>query len=763
MANDPDGTVFTPDPALTVVWGDALEKPAFVIRGWQGGDAEWKRQNRSNFMLPGADYGFTLSGGHYLSPQYYQRTEGIQDFNAEIKGRRTKPWTEYRQLCCLADPEFAKHAWESVPTVKEIRYKGSFNTVFGTDDNCGVCECAKCTAPIRTTDGRMLTPDIDYQAYYGAWFYTYLNKLDNEIQKVFPGFVTSTYAYFFACSYPPIKVNRTIVPWLATYYRKAYNQPITAPANQDWWKIYNDWMKHSKDIYLYDYYGLGMNDAPFAEVYQEDLKAQRSIGFLRSSTEGFGQNQYCGCGDERWVMARLAWNPDADVEQLHRRFNRRAYREAAPWIDRYRGVIRDNWYRNFRATNHLNESLETFSMIKMLGLDAELRGYLAEAQKAVRNPKSRKLLEKLVADHDAAMTKMGWDERFPSAKMVEKVAKPKYAYSAADIAFTNLVAQAKALSAAGNWPGAREKFLEAMSDRLVEPGLRGREFSRLLGQLVGDTLKVDAAGAMKLCREQMDDGFCKANGWSLAMNAHDGGIIAQAVADAFMRRRQPEEAAKVYDIWANWDGNKLPSGLRAKRVAAKIDYLRGKKADVKPYLAAYLNAMRDCAKNGATSDECGDAKLRLWREELEKTSVDERLKALFELINDRFMVHGVRKSATLAIPDACTVEGKTDWARVASEAVKALTAGDWSGQWRNTYFGGNATDNRLDALLGIVAKMEKAGAREVAADFIVKGATAIGYTKDATKQSLDLGGPEGFDARVKKLDDAMAKLGVARK
>ena len=765
MANDPDGTVFTPDPDLTVVWGDAVEKPAFMIRGWQGGDTDWKRQNRSNFMIFDPNYGFSLSGGHYLSPQYYQFCEGIQDFNAEIKGKRVKPWTEYRQLCCLADPEFPKHAWESVPCVKNIGYGGSFNCVFGTDDNCGVCECAKCTAPIKTLDGRMLTPDVDYQGYYGAWFYTYLNKLDNEIQKVCPGFMTSTFAYFFACSYPPIKVNKTIVPWLCTYYRKAYNQPIYAPANQDWWKIYNDWAKHTNQLYLYDYYGLGMREAPLAEVYQEDLKAQRDIGFLATSTEGFGYNQYCGCGDERWTMARLAWNPDADVEQLHRRFNRRTYREAAPWIDRFRGVIRKNWYGNFPSTQHLNEFRETFCMINALGLDAELRGYLAEAQKAVRNPKSKKLLEKLVADYDAGMAKMGWYDNFPSAKMVEKVAKPKPVLTAADCDFTNHVTKALALSKVGNWPGAKEEFLAAAANGLVDPKIRNERLAQTLGTLVGDTLKVDAKGAIALWNEVAKDDFKKAYGISLAMNGNWGAPrVISSLAQAFMRRRQPEEAAKVYDAWIAWDGNKLPSGLRAKRVFAKVDFFRSQKnVDVKPYMNAYLQAARDCAKNGANAQERGDAKLRLWREEMAAKSVDERLKGLFELIDDRFMLHALRASATKAIPDACTVDGKTDWARVSSEAVKALAAGDWSGLWRNTYTRQNRSDTRLDVLLEIAAKMEKAEAKQIAADFIVKGATAIGYTKDATKQSLDLGGPDGFDARVKKLDAAMAKLGVARK
>ena len=779
MADDPDGTLFTVDPDLTAVWGDALELPAFIVRGWQGGSGDWRRRNRSNFPTGGGydwsakvQYGFALAGGHYLSPQYYDRSEGMQaDFNPVFHGERQKTWQPSRTLCCLANPEFPRHAFSCLPCVQEMRASGQYNCVYGTDDNFGVCECETCTAPIRTTDGRMLTPDVDFQAYYSAWLYTYLNKMDDAIQKEVPGYMTSTYAYFFAATYPPIKVNKTISPLLCAYYRKAYNQPIYAPANQDWWKIYKDWAKHTNQLYLYDYYGLSMNDTPIAEVYQEDLKAQRSIGFLRSSTEGFGMNQYCGCGDDRWCMARIAWNPDQDVEELHRRFNRRAYREAAPWIDRYRGTIRRNWYKNFRMSEHLDEGHESFSMIRALGLDAELRGYLAEAQKAVKNPHSKVLVDRLVADYDwCVTTKNWWKEPFPSQKNPAKMPAEKPVQTAADVAFTNLIAQATALSKEGSWPAAKAKFLEAASDRLVDPKLRGNTLSRTLGRLVGDTLKVDAKEAMKIWEEVSDDGFKKAYGWS---NTMAGSPVVNSLAEAFIARRQPEEAAKVFDIWINWDGNILPSGLRAGRFMRKIDFLRGKKVDVTPYLPGYLAALRDAAKNGATGPERGNAQMRLVREEMAKTSVDERLKGLFVVIGDRFMENYTRKAATLMIPEICTVDGKTDWARVSAETQKALAAGDWSDLWRNSYSRQNGTDIRLDALLEIVAKAEKAGEKQIAADLIVKGATILGYTKDATKESVDKGGPgiwewsvkrgdKPFEKRLKKLDDAMVKLGVKR-
>ena len=83
---------------------------------------------------------------------------------------------------------------------------------------------------------------------------------------VFPGFVTSTFAYMIAAPFPPIEVNKTIAPQLCTYVRKSQNEPIFAPANQHWWKIYQDWSRHTPQLLLYDYWGLGFVMKPRAEV-----------------------------------------------------------------------------------------------------------------------------------------------------------------------------------------------------------------------------------------------------------------------------------------------------------------------------------------------------------------------------------------------------------------------------------------------------------------------------------------------------------------
>ena len=276
----------------------------------------------------------------------------------------------------------------------------------------------------------------------------------------------------FAVKRPPIKLNKTVAPLLCTYYRKGHNEPIFAPVNQKWWKIYKDWAAHNaRDLAMYDYYGLGFVMQPRAEVHKFDLLAQREIGFLRNSTEGFGSNQYLGSGDERWCMTRLEWDPDADVEQLHRYFNRRTYREAAPWIDKFRGTIRENWLRwPFSVT--MTENREIAAMIRERGLEKELRGYLAEAQKAVKNEKSRRLLEKLVADFDFDLSCTSWN--WPSKKMVEPMPKAPAMQTDADIAFTNEMAKAMRFVRAVAPDYATNVFINAMQDMRVSQAPTGR-------------------------------------------------------------------------------------------------------------------------------------------------------------------------------------------------------------------------------------------------------------------------------------------------
>ena len=385
---DATGAIYTKTPDLDIVWADAREIPVFVVRGWQGGEKTWQMRNRGNYLAhdPGRGF-FGIHGGHYLCPQYYDHCVGLRKFNSMYPdGHRPVTWDESRHHACLSDPEFLVHAAETVPNVEELEYNAPYHEVFGMDDNAAVCHCSKCKAPIQAEDGTELTPEKDGELFWSAWFYTYLNKLDDLIQKAHPGYMTSTFAYFFAKQKPPIKVNKTIVPVICTYPRGILTEPIYSPRNEIWQKVYEGWAAHSQEILLYDYYGF-LSGQPYAEIFKEELAYQRALGFLATSTEGFMDNDPLGAADERWCMARLAWNPDADVEQLHRYFNRRAYREAAPAMDKLRGAVRKAYY----AANQK----DLRKVIAAAKLEDELIGYVDEAAATVRHPGAKRLVERV--------------------------------------------------------------------------------------------------------------------------------------------------------------------------------------------------------------------------------------------------------------------------------------------------------------------------------------------------------------------------------
>ena len=802
VAGDENGTIFTPTKDLTVVWGDAIEKPHFILRGWQGGNRDWQKCNRSNYYLDRNEYGFNRSGGHYLSPMYYDKAEGLQRFSAVVDGKRVIPWSEYEALCCLADPEFIKHSSETVPTVGEIVYSGNNTCVFGVDDNYGVCECPLCTKPIKTLDGRTITPKNNYEEYYGAWFYDYINRLDDMIQKVRPGFMTSTYAYFFARNKPPIKVNKTITPLLCTYYRKGYNIPVFAPANQGWWKTYKDWIAHSKELFMYDYYGLGFVGQPLAEVFKFDLIAQRKIGYLKNSTEGFGSTEYIGVADERWCINRLEWNTDYDPEQLHRYFNRRTYREAAPYMDKFRGIIRENWFKRNRAVNHLHDSREIACMVKEFGLEHELRDCLNKAMDAVKNPKSRVLLQKFIADWDYFMHCDKWQRRWPSRGMATPVVKQEPTLPwACDVALQESVKEIKGYIAAGDFCAATNTIVTAFSDNLACYKNRESDLGNVMRDLVARFKQANAATVADILRKVIRDEYARAWGISLYMQNYGGKRIMNSVSEGYTKRGDFVEMSRLYDIWADWDGDALPISMRTACKNAFMDRIRSirKKAELdrneaeakckarpndtawlrrySEAIARYANALEvekayysgwrqineKCLKSAARAGQRGGAFLRLYREDESRMTRDARLQKLFTIINDKFMPSNLRRTAAEMIIDACTENGKVDWKAAVENYVKALKAGDWSGLWRSAYARQNRTDKQLDSLIDVVNKINNAGEKAIAADLLVKGATVLGYTKDATKKSVDKGGPAGFENRIKKLDDTMKKFGVSRK
>ncbi len=400
-ADEEQGAVYTKNPNLTAVWGDAIEIPVFISRNY-GAPNRFKNRMRLFQYFP--------IGGHVLSPQYYDWTEGVRTFNPILFGEKEKSlrWTESRTLVCMNDPNWDEYTreWEGK---KRFAQGTRFAYMDGLDDNFGFCTCEKCTAPFVGKDGKVKTVK-DFNEFWSSWLFRHYNKLADARVKTWPGYESGGFCYFMSAPRPAIEVSENYKrPWICTYVRKSQVQPIFAPLNQHWWRTYKDWTAHSPNCQQYDYYMLFSVFHPLAEVVKFDLQAMRDLHFLRAFSEGNTYNEFLGMADERWCISQLYWNPDADVEELHRYFNRRVYREAAPWIDKYRGAIRSKWYKEYKHDLEFDDK-EGRKMVDYYGMDKELRGYLQEAYKAAKHPKSKYFVAKMAQEYVKYMNNGKLDE-----------------------------------------------------------------------------------------------------------------------------------------------------------------------------------------------------------------------------------------------------------------------------------------------------------------------------------------------------------------
>ncbi len=686
------GTVFTPQPTLDAVWADAVSKPAMAWRGVIAGD--WAIRNYMNVYHPA---GWSRAGGHYLCPQYYASCEGLMRFNPVLDRfdpKRLDRWSEYTQLACLADPEFRRRATEYVPNVRLLRYEGREHMVFGPDDNYGVCECPLCTAPITNRLGKVLTPETDYFEYYNAWFYSYLNQLDAQIQKYNPGFITSTFAYFMGAPYPEIELSKNIQPQLCAYVRKSQTEPLFAPVNQHWWRMYRDWAAHGADMIDYDYWALSIHLYPKAEALKFDTQAKRDIGCLSAYSEGACTGEHLGAGNTRWCIARLLWDPDLDVEQLHRRFNRRTYREAAPWVDRFDGTIREAFLRHAHRTIDFESNREVAILIRDLGLEEELRGYLAKAQKTVRHPKAKVLVDMLAADFDHYMASEKND--YPSAKL-EKPPAPKEKQPAASPGSRvngsrELAETARRTARAEGLAGLNSLFDDKLAECAADPTESFLVYSSILPVLVDEGFTdaalarldnlfldrrlggspepclqlaekvlptiVDKASlppdrALELVRRYDGDDRGKALGLVLVLAdrrlaRYWDNQIARIATD-YARKGDFAAISDLYARWAHFDGKTTPADFISERLLTGVVGLRKCIQGLESRIARHERAVREKPDDPVPARALAVAESDLKRAEAQLAKDLERWYAALSVTAKEGSTESVRRKAELTL------------------------------------------------------------------------------------------------------------------
>ncbi len=419
-----------PDPVIGTVYGrtenlpvkdaDFIDIPKSRFRGWQwiyhspSGETEWSSRNRMNRLRMDQPKfaGMFTSGGYghgiqrYIDPKVYFGSH--PEYYPEINGKRTPAG---QQICLLAYemiPEFLKNMREEIKSdYRKVRKPAQVRIDFfnlSTADNWRVCNCAKCTAPFRTEDGKTVAPEDP--AFRSSQYYTFINKIAREIGKSHPNVVIGVYAYIFTSQPPPFKLEKNI---RVNYCPFVMNEKVPIYDDQTnglWHKYLDRWAEMCRMVYVREYLGWA-NKFPRSQEYRIqknglyylkhkvlEYSAEHPVDIV-SKAYPLSDATWDVSGMSAWVISRLWWNPEQDIEKLRNHYMARTYREAAPYMKVYHDLLRDSFYSSKLPSIYSDELLPMVSTyIIKPGLTERCRAALEKALAAAVHPVSMELISR---------------------------------------------------------------------------------------------------------------------------------------------------------------------------------------------------------------------------------------------------------------------------------------------------------------------------------------------------------------------------------
>ncbi len=242
--------------------------------------------------------------------------EGHPEYFALMNGKRVKD-----QLC-LMRPEVLQIAIERLRAEIAAQPDRQVWSV-SQNDNASYCQCDECRKVIEE-EGSPAGPII---------------RFVNAVAAQFPDKVISTLAYQYSRSAPRATTPAPNVQIMLCTIELNRSLPIADdPGSRSFLKDIVDWGKISRNIYLWDYtvnFSHHVSPFPNLHVLQPNLQF-----FVRSGARQHFQQTNTSPGHEfselkGYLIARLLWNPDVDVNAVMTEFLDRYYGAAGPYLHKY--------------------------------------------------------------------------------------------------------------------------------------------------------------------------------------------------------------------------------------------------------------------------------------------------------------------------------------------------------------------------------------------------------------------------------------------
>ncbi len=238
------------------------------------------------------------------------------EYYSEVDGRRIKD-----QLC-LTNPDVLKISIEKLKS-EMAKQPDKLLWSVSQNDNFTYCQCPECRKII-DQEGSPAGPVIHFV---------------NAIAREFPDKIISTLAYQYSRSAPKVTKPEPNVQVMLCTIELNRSQPIAEdPRSKSFLKDIVDWGKIANHIYLWDYtvnFSHHISPFPNYHVLQPNIQL-----FTNNNVHEHFQQSNTDIGHEfselkSYLLSRLLWNPDVNVDSLILDFTDGYYGAAAPLVREY--------------------------------------------------------------------------------------------------------------------------------------------------------------------------------------------------------------------------------------------------------------------------------------------------------------------------------------------------------------------------------------------------------------------------------------------
>ncbi len=312
----------------------ALEYRESYFNGYSGGDlyARWKTNGHFGNLTE--IHGGKMKYCHFVHsftslvpPSKY--FEEHPEYYSEIDGKRTIGSWGNTQLC-LTNPEVLAIVIERVRTLLRENPDIAILSV-SQDDNQDYCRCEKC----RALD--------EYEGSHAGTLLHFVNVVADAVKDEFPDVAIDTLAYQYTRK-PPLHVKpRPNVIIRLCSIECCFSHPLEV-CDDSFKRDIIEWSKIAGRLHIWDYvvnFAHALSPFPNFKVLQPNIKF-----FIEHSVTGIFEEGYNSPRPyaelnplRQYILAKLLWNPDYDVETGINEFLTGYYGQAAAEIRNYFDLI----------------------------------------------------------------------------------------------------------------------------------------------------------------------------------------------------------------------------------------------------------------------------------------------------------------------------------------------------------------------------------------------------------------------------------------